>query len=63
LEELNLPYRAEFEKSQLRLKQGGNIGINNDQLVNGFEGILKHAFKDRKVKWMVTYKPFYISAF
>ena len=56
LEELSLPYKAEFEKSQLRLKQGGNIGINNDQLVNGVEGILKHAFKDRKVKWMVTLK-------
>ena len=56
LEELCLPYKAEFEKSQLRLKQGGNIGINNDQLVNGVEGILKHAFKDRKVKWMVTLK-------
>ena len=56
LEELSLPYKAEFEKSQLRLKQGGNIGINNDQLVNGIEGILKHAFKDRKVKWMVTLK-------
>ena len=56
LEELSLPYKSEFEKSQLRLKQGRNIGINNDQLVNGVEGILKHAFKDRKVKWMVTLK-------
>ena len=56
LEELSLPYRAEFEKSQLRLKQGGNIGVNNDQLVNGVEGILKHAFKDRKVKWIITLK-------
>ena len=56
LEELSLPYKAEFDRSQLRLKQGGNIGINNDQLVNGVEGILKHAFKDRKVKWIVTLK-------
>ena len=46
LEELSLPYKAEFEKSQLRLKQGGNILVNNDQLVSGVEGILKHAFKD-----------------
>ena len=56
LEELSLPYKAEFEKSQLRLKQGGNILVNNDQLVSGVEGILKHAFKDRKVKWVVTLK-------
>ena len=56
LEELSLPYKAEFEKSQLRLKQGGNILVNNDQLVNGVEGILKLAFKDRKVKWIVTLK-------
>ena len=52
LEELSLPYKAEFEKSQLRLKQGGNILVNNDQLVSGVEGILKHAFKDRKVKFV-----------
>ena len=56
LEELSLPYRSEFEKSQIRLKQGGNIGVNNDQLVNGVEGILKLAFKDKKVKWIVTLK-------
>ena len=56
LEELSLPYRAEFEKSQLRLKQGGNIGVNNDQLVNGVEGFLKIAFKDKRVKWIVILK-------
>ena len=56
LEELSLPYRSEFEKSQIRLKQGGNIGVNNDQLVIGVEGILKLAFKDKKVKWIVTLK-------
>ena len=56
LEELSLPYRSEFEKSQIRLKQGGNIGVNNDQLVNGVEGVLKLAFKDKKVKWIVTLK-------
>ena len=56
LEELSLPYRSEFEKSKIRLKQGGNIGVNNDQLVNGVEGILKLAFKDKKVKWIVTLK-------
>ena len=60
LEELSLPYKAEFEKSQLRLKQGGNILVNNDQLVSGVEGILKHAFKDRKVKWVVTLKIIFI---
>ena len=56
LEELSLPYRAEFEKSQLRLKQGGNIGVNNDQLVNGVEGFLKIAFKDKRVKWIEILK-------
>ena len=56
LEELSLPYRSEFEKSQIRLKQGGNIGVNNDQLVNGVEGFLKIAFKDKRVKWIVILK-------
>ena len=56
LDDISLPYKAEFEKSQLRLLKGGNMMINNGQLVNGVEGILKMAFKDKKVKWILTLK-------
>ena len=56
LEDISLPYKAEFEKSELRLLKGGNLVVNDDQLVNGVEGVLKHAFKDKKVKWILTLK-------
>ena len=56
LEDISLPYKAEFEKSELRILKGGNLIVNDDQLVNGVEGVLKHAFKDKKVKWILTLK-------
>ena len=56
LEDISLPYKSEFEKSELRLLKGGNLVVNDDQLVNGVEGVLKHAFKDKKVKWIFTLK-------
>jgi hypothetical protein len=56
LEEISLPYKAEFEKSQLRLLKGSNLMVNNGQLVNGVEGFLKLAFKDQKVKWILILK-------
>ena len=54
LEDISLPYKNEFEKSKLRLLKGSNLMVNNGQLVNGVEGFLKHAFKDKKVKWILT---------
>ena len=56
LDDLSLPYKAEFEKSKLRLLKGSNMMINDGELVNGVEGVLKHAFKDKKVKWILTLK-------
>ena len=56
LDDISLPYKREFEKSQLRLLKGGNLMINDGQLVMGVEGVLKHAFKDKKVKWIITLK-------
>ena len=56
LEELSLPYKYQFEKSELRMKKGKNFMVNNDELVNGVEGLLKHAFKDKKVKWIIILK-------
>ena len=54
LEDISLPYKNEFEKSKLRLLKGSNLMVNDGQLVNGVEGFLKHAFKDKKVKWILT---------
>jgi hypothetical protein len=54
LEDISLPYKNEFEKSKLRLLKGSNLMVNDGQLVNGVEGFLKHAFKDKKVKWVLT---------
>ena len=56
LEDLSLPYKTEFDRSELRLKNGGNLKINNDELVKGVEGVLKLAFKDKKVKWILILK-------
>ena len=56
LEDISLPYKNEFEKSKLRLLKGSNLMVNDGQLVNGVEGFLKHAFKDKKVKWILTLK-------
>ena len=56
LEELSLPYKAQFDKSELRMKKGKNFMVNNDELVNGVENILKLAFKDKKVKWVIILK-------
>jgi hypothetical protein len=56
LDDISLPYKAEFEKSKLRLLKGSNLMVNDGQLVNGVEGVLKHAFKDKKVKWILTLK-------
>ena len=56
LEDISLPYKSEFERSQLRLLKGTNMMVNNGELVNGVEGILKVAFKDKKVKWVLILK-------
>ena len=57
LNDISLPYKKEFDQSAVRILKGPNSGINNnDQLVNGVEGILKHAFVDKKVKWILTLK-------
>lgn len=56
LDDISLPYKSEFEKSQIRLLKGTKMEINNDELVNGVEEVLKHAFKDKKVKWVITLK-------
>ena len=56
LDDISLPYKAEFEKSQLRILKGSKMMINDGELVNGVEGVLKHAFKDKKVKWILTLK-------
>jgi hypothetical protein len=56
LDDISLPYKSEFERSQLRLLKGSNMVINDGELVKGVEGVLKHAFKDKKVKWVVTLK-------
>ena len=53
LDDISMPYKAEFEKSKLRLLKGASLMVNDDQLVNGVEGVLKHAFKDKKVKWVL----------
>ena len=54
LDDISLPYKSEFEKSQLRLLKGANMMVNDGELVNGVEGFLKLAFKDKKVKWILT---------
>jgi hypothetical protein len=56
LDDISLPYKSEFEKSQIRILKGGKVENNDDELVNGVEGVLRHAFKDKKVKWVVTLK-------
>ena len=56
LDDISLPYKSEFERSQLRLLKGSKLVVNDGELVNGVEGVLKHAFKDKKVKWVVTLK-------
>ena len=57
LNDISLPYKKEFDNSAVRILRGPNSGVNNnDQLVNGVEGILKHAFVDKKVKWIMTLK-------
>ena len=56
LDELSLPYKDEFEKSKLRLLKGSDLMVNDDQIVNGVEGVLKHAFKDKRVKWIIILK-------
>ena len=50
LNDISLPYYKEFEQSAIRILKGPNSGVNNnDKLVNGVEGILKHAFVNKKV--------------
>jgi hypothetical protein len=56
LDDISLPYKSEFERSQLRLLKGSNMVINDGELVNRVEDVLKHAFKDKKVKWVITLK-------
>ena len=52
LEDISSPYKEEFERSQLRIQKGSQIQSNNGIFVNEVEGVLKHAFKDKKVKWI-----------
>ena len=57
LNDISMPYKKEFDQSAIRILKGPNSNINNnDQLVNGVEGILRHAFVDKKVKWILTLK-------
>ena len=56
LEDISSPYKEEFERSQLRIQKGSQIQSNNGIFVNEVEGVLKHAFKDKKVKWIITLK-------
>ena len=58
LDDISLPYKKIFEKSEIRLLKGPTV-INNDgqgQLVQGVEGVLQNLFKDKKVKWVLTLK-------
>ncbi len=58
LDDISLPYKKIFEKSEIRLMKGPSV-INNDsqgQLVQGVEGVLQNLFKDKKVKWVLTLK-------
>ena len=40
LDDLSLPYKSKFEKSQIRLLKGGKVENNDDKLVNRVEGVL-----------------------
>ena len=57
LYDISLPYKKEFDQSAIRILKGPNSGVNNnDKLVSGVEGVLKHAFVNKKVKWVMTLK-------
>ena len=58
LDDISLPYKKIFEKSEIRLLKGDETAINDGQgnLVQGVEGVLQNFFKDKKVKWVLTLK-------
>jgi len=40
LDDLSLPYKSKFEKSQIKLLKTGNVENNDDKLVNRVDGVL-----------------------
>ncbi len=57
LDDISLPYKKIFEKSEIRLLKGPEISTNDGgQLVKGVEGLIQNFFKDKKVKWIITLK-------
>ena len=56
LDDLSMPYKDIFEKSELRILKGSNISNNEEPLVKGVEGILSNFFTGKKVKWILSLK-------
>ena len=56
LDDLSMPYKDIFEKSELRILKGSNISNNEEPLVKGVEGILSNFFSGKKVKWVLSLK-------
>lgn len=56
LDDISLPYKNVFEKSEIRLLNGTNINSNEGEFVKGVEGILSNFFSGKKVKWILSLK-------
>lgn len=56
LDDISMPYKNIFEKSEIRLLKNTTINSNPGELVKGVEGVLSNFFAGKKVKWILSLK-------
>ena len=56
LDDISMPYKNIFEKSEIRLFKNTTINSNPGELVKGVEGVLSNFFAGKKVKWILSLK-------